>query len=506
MANFSNAKFAICRQKQSDKDTANVAELVRFPIGYGGGFDIAPEVDTYQDIVETQFEASQTSILSATVQGSVAMPANADILALLLSTMLGTVVSANVAAGQTFTVDAGTDIATAAAHGLANGQAIKVASATTLPDPLVAGTVYYAGTLTTNTFKFYTTYSNAINETSAIDLTDTGTGTHTMTPEVYTHTITPSSSSTPNFHTILFSDGTCDRRLIGAVPMSLAFGCNIDNKRMNLSADFTAIRREFNDATPTGTFTAATTDIITQNAHGYSAGHAVRLTNSGGALPAGLSAGTTYYVGSITTNTYKLYTTFVDAVGATNPVDITGTGTGTHTATAYQVTYPSQQGVNPFHFTNSGAVLTLHLGDGASGTAYTTSWAGFDYGLQNVVAAEQRAGANTYQVIEKVDRMQSLRLMLNYDDATFKDIVQGYQSSTTPMKIKAVLTLRGRLIGQSDYFTMTGTFYNCNLAGHSYTTDANIGKQMMELSVNYDTIQGKSCEWVIRNDVDSYLT
>jgi len=73
------------------------------------------------------------------------------------------------------------------------------------------------------------------------------------------------------------------------------------------------------------TFTAnATTDICTSNSHGLTEGDKVQLTTTG-TLPAGLSTATSYYVISVTTNTFQL---------ATNPggsaINITDTGSGTH--------------------------------------------------------------------------------------------------------------------------------------------------------------------------------
>lgn len=78
-------------------------------------------------------------------------------------------------------------------------------------------------------------------------------------------------------------------------------------------------------AHPTQTFTAATTDIITCNSHGVKDGDQVVLSNSGGALPAGLAASTRYWPIEITPNTFK-----VSAIAGGPAVDITGTGTGTH--------------------------------------------------------------------------------------------------------------------------------------------------------------------------------
>lgn len=75
--------------------------------------------------------------------------------------------------GTAFTVDAGTDFATATAHGLSNGDRIMVFSGTTLPAGLSAATVYFVVNKTADTFQFSLTSGG-----SAVNLTDTGTGTH----------------------------------------------------------------------------------------------------------------------------------------------------------------------------------------------------------------------------------------------------------------------------------------------------------------------------------------
>lgn len=73
----------------------------------------------------------------------------------------------------------------------------------------------------------------------------------------------------------------------------------------------------------------ASTNVCTANSHGFTSGQAMAAANSGGALPAAAGAGFavgTYYIGSVTANTFKLYR---DA-GLTDEVDFTDTGTGTH--------------------------------------------------------------------------------------------------------------------------------------------------------------------------------
>lgn len=73
------------------------------------------------------------------------------------------------------------------------------------------------------------------------------------------------------------------------------------------------------------TFTAATTNICTATAHGFSNGDKV-FVSSGTTLPAGLSASTDYFVVVINANTFYLTAALGGAI-----VDITDAGTGTHT-------------------------------------------------------------------------------------------------------------------------------------------------------------------------------
>lgn len=74
----------------------------------------------------------------------------------------------------TFTA-ATTDICTLASHGLVNGDAVRLTTSNTLPAGLSLATTYYVIDATTNTFKLAATRGG-----SAVDVTDTGTGTHTL--------------------------------------------------------------------------------------------------------------------------------------------------------------------------------------------------------------------------------------------------------------------------------------------------------------------------------------
>jgi len=81
----------------------------------------------------------------------------------------------------------------------------------------------------------------------------------------------------------------------------------------------------------TATFTAATTNICTSNAHGLENGDRIVLTSST-TLPAGLALATVYYVRDKATNTFKLALTAEGDV-----IDVTDTGTGTHTWTEHDI-------------------------------------------------------------------------------------------------------------------------------------------------------------------------
>lgn len=82
---------------------------------------------------------------------------------------------------KTFTCVAATDVCTAASSGFLRGLKGQGTTTTTLPAGLSTSTDYFVIYVTSTTFKLATSYANAIAGT-AIDITDTGTGTHTFTP------------------------------------------------------------------------------------------------------------------------------------------------------------------------------------------------------------------------------------------------------------------------------------------------------------------------------------
>lgn len=101
-----------------------------------------------------------------------------------------------------------------------------------------------------------------------------------------------------------------------------------------------AFRIDFNDAvrpkSSTVTITVAAPGVVTWTAHGLTAGTPVKFSTTG-ALPTGITAGTTYYViaAGLTANSFQISATPGGAA-----ITTTGTQSGTHTATTAPI--PSQ--------------------------------------------------------------------------------------------------------------------------------------------------------------------
>lgn len=94
--------------------------------------------------------------------------------------------------------------------------------------------------------------------------------------------------------------------------------------------------------TSTVTISIATPGVVTWSAHGLNSLSPISFTTTG-ALPTGLTAGTTYYVcagASLLTNSFRLATSVANAITGT-AINTTGSQSGTHTAFAnYTIPYP----------------------------------------------------------------------------------------------------------------------------------------------------------------------
>jgi hypothetical protein len=79
----------------------------------------------------------------------------------------------------------------------------------------------------------------------------------------------------------------------------------------------------------TVTITIATPGVVTWSGHGLSTGTPVIFSTTG-ALPTGITAGTTYYVIAVDTNTFRIATSLANALAGT-AVNTSGSQSGTHT-------------------------------------------------------------------------------------------------------------------------------------------------------------------------------
>ena len=119
--------------------------------------------------------------------------------------------------------------------------------------------------------------------------------------------------------------------------MELVMSCGSVSDNVTAAKLYAGILQAFTIAGATATF-AHTTGIVTKTTHGLATGDGpVQLTNSGGAIPAGLALLTNYWIIAIDANTFYLASSFANAMAAT-PVHVTftgdGTGTNTYTGTA----------------------------------------------------------------------------------------------------------------------------------------------------------------------------
>lgn len=184
--------------------------------------------------------------------------------------------------GATFTAVAATDVITASAHGLTNGNRVLVDSTTTLPAGLSRNTVYYVISATTNTFQLSLTSGG-----TTVNITDTGTGTHSF------------------YKTFKLPDGR-GRAFVGT-----GTGTKVA----------TILSIAGNVLTVTGLTNAANNEFQTGQAVVFAATVLGNLVN-----------GTTYYVVRVTNTTISLATSLANAQNGTL-ITLAGTETGTFTLT-----------------------------------------------------------------------------------------------------------------------------------------------------------------------------
>jgi hypothetical protein len=222
------------------------------------------------------------------------------------------------------------------AHGWSNGQALSFTTTGALPGGLSTGTRYYIVEMAANIFSVSLTRGG-----SPILTTSAGSGTHTAvisSHKIYESLVASNVGNTPHKSPDFWLD-------LGATNRWKCFDGSVTSQTeradtmkyvlqtkgrvdsialMNVSAAEVVIHAV--DRTATVTISNGSPAVVTWTAHAKLDGEKVYFTTTG-ALPAGLTASTFYYVVNAATDTFNVALT----AGGT-PINTTDAGSGTHTA------------------------------------------------------------------------------------------------------------------------------------------------------------------------------
>ena len=287
---------------------------------------------------------------------------------------------------STANVDIVNEYITSNSHGLVDGDYIYMTTTGTLPSPL-GNASYYIIQSTPNTFKLATTLGG-----SAIALNTTGSGNHTvwklskkLWPEnISIDLITKTSHGlTEGQGLCLITGGTLPTPLsstsyyyaVNVTPDTFSISSTPYGIPINLTSQGTGIHTIFkNFSTQTG-YTYLSIDIITKTSHGILEGNPIMFSNSGGALPTGITNSLAYYAKDVTTNTFK-----VAASSGGTPIDLSAQGSGVHSCHTlkYSIGY-SDLGVDTIYKVAHGFTDGTRISFSTTGTLPTGLSAGTSY-------------------------------------------------------------------------------------------------------------------------------
>ena len=175
-------------------DTAGAGSAKQWAIGGGSSFTVGNKVDgssgSYSAKYYSNAAATSATAASASETAAAASEASANASANAVASVIDNFYDKYLgvmADSVAFTANASTDVITATAHGLSDGDPIRLTTTGTLPAGLAASTDYYVRDKATNTFKLA-----ASSGGTAIDITDTGSGSHYWE---YADVETPATSS-----------------------------------------------------------------------------------------------------------------------------------------------------------------------------------------------------------------------------------------------------------------------------------------------------------------------
>lgn len=195
---------------------------------------------------------------------------------------------------DTFTADASTDICTWSStanipSNILTGTKVRLTTTTTLPAGLSLATDYFVIVVSSSTFKLATSYANAVAGT-AINITDAGTGTHTVS------WLLPRYTNGAGLNAIFFN------------PASTAMGAATPNLSLNYTNSSQTASRATPTVLPVGKTAASNSIILYTGATGagkYNFAVPRASGDSGIASIEGIRNSTSYVSGTYTVALYK---------------------------------------------------------------------------------------------------------------------------------------------------------------------------------------------------------
>jgi len=195
---------------------------------------------------------------------------------------------------DTFTADAGTDVCTWTStanipSNVLTGTKVRLTTTTTLPAGLALATDYYVIRLSNTTFSLATTYANAVAGT-AINITDAGTGTHTVS------WLLPRYTNGAGLNAIFFN------------PAATALGAGTPNLSLNYTNSAQTASRATPTVLPVGKTAASNSHILYTGATGagkYNYAVPRASGDSGIASIEGIRNSTSYISGTYCVAMYK---------------------------------------------------------------------------------------------------------------------------------------------------------------------------------------------------------
>jgi len=195
---------------------------------------------------------------------------------------------------DTFTADAGTDVCTWSStasipSNVLTGTKVRLTTTTTLPAGLALATDYYVIKLSDTTFSLATSYANAVAGT-AINITDAGTGTHTV------NWLLPRYTNGAGLNAIFFN------------PAATALGAGTPNLSLNYTNSSQVASRATPTVLPVGKTAASNSHILYTGATGagkYNYAVPRASGDSGIASIEGIRNSTSYVSGTYCVALYK---------------------------------------------------------------------------------------------------------------------------------------------------------------------------------------------------------